>query len=343
MFRSTDPSNTTSFVLNTDDFLLKYHDRARAEQVIKVLTDAGYILKTDWDATKYCGMTIDHDVAAQKLTLSIPGYIQKMLDTHDLNRVPLQRSPGKSAPHVYGPQQQHAKRDTSRRLDPARLKALERIGGAILWAAIAVRNDVHSEISIILSDKNKSENTWRALMHLVGYLRQHPERGIAYYASDMILVAHSDANFASKQSRSGGYYFLGRRDDPSFINGAIMTMSGLQTLATACVAESEYIALFTNAKNCLALRHILTVLGYPQQTTPIYCDNLCAVGIANDDIKIKRMKYVDIKYHWVRDRVRSKCISVHHIASRLNVSDYFTKTHPISKHLEGMDIITCSM
>ena len=96
-------------------------------------------------------------------------------------------------------------------------------------------------------------------------------------------------------------------------------------------------------KNVQKLESRFKVLGYPQGTTPIHCDNLCAVGIANDDIKIKRMKYVDIKYHWVRDRVRSKCISVHHIASSRNISDYFTKTHPINKHLEGMDIITCSM
>ena len=60
----------------------------------------------------------------------------------------------------------------------------------------------------------------------------------------------------------------------------------------------------------------------------IYCDNLCAVGIANDDVKLKRMKYVDIKYHWLRDRVRSKDLAVLKIPVKTNFADYFTKITP---------------
>lgn len=156
----------------------------------------------------------------------------------------------------------------------------------------------------------------------------------------MILTAHSDADFAAKQSRTGGYIFLGRRDDATFINGPIQTVSSLQSIATACVAEAEYIAAFTIGKYVLAIRQILHAHGYPQPTSPIFCDNLCAVGIANDDIKMKRMKYVDIKYHWLRDRVRSKDLSVLKISGKTNVADYFTKDHPVDKHHEGMQIIT---
>ena len=58
---------------------------------------------------------------------------------------------------------------------------------------------------------------------------------------------------------------------------------------------------------------------------------------------MKRMKYVDIKYHWVRDRVRTKHIAVLKIPSADNLGDYFTKTLPIDKHREGMQIITCEM
>jgi len=168
-----------------------------------------------------------------------------------------------------------------------------------------VRCDIHAAISVVLSDKHKSEKTWKDLLHLAGYLRKHPDRGITYHASDMILMVHSDANFATKAARTGGYHYLGRLNDPSFINGPILTVSSLQSIATACVAESEYIGVFVNGKAALPIRHVLLAMGYPQPATPIYCDNLCAVGIANEEIKMKRMKYVDIKYHWVRDRSRT--------------------------------------
>ena len=73
-------------------------------------------------------------------------------------------------------------------------------------------------------------------------------------------------------------------------------------------------------KYVLAIRQILHAHGYPQPISPIFCDNLCAVGIANDDIKMKRMKYVDIKYHWLRHRVRSKDLSVLKISVKTNVN-----------------------
>ena len=105
-------------------------------------------------------------------------------------------------------------------------------------------------------------------------------------------------------------------------------VSSLQTIATACVAEAEYIAAFTMGKYALATRQILHAMGYPQPTSPIYCDNLCAVGIANDDVKLKRMKYVDIKYHWLRDRVRSKDLAVLKIPGKTNAADHFQKITP---------------
>lgn len=106
----------------------------------------------------------------------------------------------------------------------------------------------------------------------------------------MLLVIHSNANFAAKQSRTAGYHFLGRCDDPSFVNGPILTVSKLQSIASNCVGESEYIATHNNGKVGLGERNLLAAMGWPQPANPIYCDNLCAVGIANDDLKMKRMK-----------------------------------------------------
>ena len=76
--------------------------------------------------------------------------------------------------------------------------------------------------------------------------------------------------------------------------------------------------------------------------SPIFCDNLCAIGIANDDIKMKRMKYVDIKYHWLRDRVRRKHFSVIKVDGKKNFADYFTKTLPLVIHNEALQNITVS-
>ncbi len=55
----------------------------------------------------------------------------------------------------------------------------------------------------------------------------------------------------------------------------------------------------------LVLLKVLTHdMGYPQPPTTILCDNTSAIGLANDTIKQKRSKAIDMRFHWIRDRIR---------------------------------------
>ena len=40
------------------------------------------------------------------------------------------------------------------------------------------------------------------------------------------------------------------------------------------------------------------------------CDNKSALGIATDTMKARRSKAIDMRYHWVRDRIRSSELEV---------------------------------
>ena len=44
-------------------------------------------------------------------------------------------------------------------------------------------------------------------------------------------------------------------------------------------------------------------MGYPQPATTIITDNECAQGIANDTVKQRRSKAIDMRFYWIRDRV----------------------------------------
>jgi hypothetical protein len=37
---------------------------------------------------------------------------------------------------------------------------------------------------------------------------------------------------------------------------------------------------------------------------PLLCDNEFAIGLANDAIKRKTSKSIDLRFHWLHDRVR---------------------------------------
>ena len=62
-------------------------------------------------------------------------------------------------------------------------------------------------------------------------------------------------------------------------------------------------ALFINGQAATSIRQSLKELGYQQLATPMFCDNSCAVGIANKSFTQKRSKTIDMRYHWIQDQV----------------------------------------
>jgi hypothetical protein len=74
----------------------------------------------------------------------------------------------------------------------------------------------------------------------------------------------------------------------------------------ASVGEAEYAALFATGQHAASLRTTLADMGYPQDPTIIMCDNTSTIGIPTDSIKQKRSKAVDMRFNWIRDRVRQE-------------------------------------
>jgi hypothetical protein len=79
----------------------------------------------------------------------------------------------------------------------------------------------------------------------------------------------------------------------------------------------------------------LTELGHIQPRTPLHTDNSTAFGILNEKIKQKRSKAMDMRYHWLTDRVRQKQFDVYWRPGRDNLGDYH-KTHHSAQHHKDM-------
>ena len=182
-----------------------------------------------------------------------------------------------------------------------------------------------------------------ATVHLLNYAATHPEAVIRFHKSAMILHIHSDASYLSEpksRSRVGGFFFLSDSDNPKPeaplppLNGAIHVVSKILRNVMSSAAEAEVGGLFVNGQEGVALRNALTEMGHPQpDATPITTDNSTADGIANDTVKIKRSKAMDMRFYWIRDRVRQGQFRVHWKPGKDNKADYFTKHHPPSHHI----------
>ncbi len=60
-------------------------------------------------------------------------------------------------------------------------------------------------------------------------------------------------------------------------------------------------------------------------------DNTVAEGLASDTVNAKRSKSMDVRFFWLRDRIKQGQFTAQHLAGRWNVADFFTKSNPRGK------------
>ena len=60
---------------------------------------------------------------------------------------------------------------------------------------------------------------------------------------------------------------------------------------------------------------------------------MCAIGLVNNTVNLKRTKTIDMRYHWIRDQVKLGIFKVTWKEVKQNLADFFTKTHPVKHHM----------
>jgi hypothetical protein len=111
----SDTLTDLQFTLVVDDFGIDWDPTRPGDfQRLHDVLAAKYAIKAQQVCTKHLGMTINHDTAARTLTLTMPGYVDKLLAQHTDRDLPLQTTPSAHDPsknRQTGPQR--SKRDTT--------------------------------------------------------------------------------------------------------------------------------------------------------------------------------------------------------------------------------------
>jgi hypothetical protein len=116
-----------------------------------------------------------------------------------------------------------------------------------------------------------------------------------------------------------------------FCGGDINVASVIKNVV-ASATESEVGACFQKNQSGAPLKVTLTEVGHIQPATPLSTDNSTAFDILNETIKQKRLKSMDMRYHWLTYRFRQKQFDVYWRSGRENLGDYDTKPHSEHHH-----------
>lgn len=200
--------------------------------------------------------------------------------------------------------------------------------GSLMFLAIVSRPDIaYSVSSVSRYLNNHNDDHWRAVKRIFAYLVGTSEYGIEFCSggSTTKLVGYSDADYASevetRRSTTGYLFELAR--------GPVTWSSQRQKLVTLSTTESEYVAASAASREAIWLRKLLRDIGYPcAGATTIFVDNQSAIKLVRNPEFHKRTKHIDIRYHYIREKVEEKEIKVEYVPSDQQLADVFTKALP---------------
>jgi hypothetical protein len=330
LFRNYDGS--VRFALVVDDFAVAWKGKENIKHFIQTLRKM-YTVKVDWKGSKYLGMDIAIDRVRRHVTLSMPGYIAKLLRRVRPQGVKTARTPSIYHPPNYkSPKAQTATVDSSPLATTLQQKELQIIVGTLLYYARTVDPSILTAVHELGSvQAQPTIQDMQKVERLLQYISTHQNGATRYYASTMQLQVQTDASYLCRpKARSvlGGFHYLGFSDRT---NGPIFCTSKIISCVVASVAEAELGAGFQNAQKAAEFRLTLHELGYPQLPTTIMIDNTVAEGLASDTVNAKRSKSMDVRFFWIRDRVQKGQFAMQHLAGRWNIADFFTKSLPREK------------
>ena len=186
---------------------------------------------------------------------------------------------------------------------------------------------------------NPNSTHWTAVRRIFHYLAGAPHRGFCYglFGSGMGFI---DAGWRGGEDRKsiGGYTFLLNR-------AAISWTSKKQSTVALLSTEAEYMALTQAVKESIWLQGLLRDLGaqrYVEEMQNIIVDNQAAIALARNAEFHLRTKHIDIQYHFVREHVEKKTISLIYCPTADMTADIFMKglRHPsLTRHKIGSGLL----
>ena len=217
-----------------------------------------YDIKPDWSGKNLLGYELEWNYEQGWVRLSMPDYVIKAL--RRLNYIPSQNprySPYKSPefkPLKKGERQIPITTDDSPFLDPKGTRWVQSAIGSYLYYARALDNTILATLNQLGTQQAlPTENTKKAVKHLLDYVYTYRQSYLQFNASDMILHVDSDAAYLvlpKARSRIAGFFRLRNKQNNTHKqeNGAILVECKAIRWVVTSAAEAETHGVFYNAK-----------------------------------------------------------------------------------------------
>lgn len=312
--------NTILYVLVfVDDLMIVGNDIVKIKE-IKIQLSKEFEMSDEGELKHFLGLAINRDKSNKILTISQEHYLIAILKKYQMeNCIPI------STPMECGLNLQsetlHEKEHTN---EPYR-----ELVGSLMFVMLNSRPDLSASVNYFSRFMNCATDThWNHLKRILRYIKGTLDYKLVYKDdnNEIDLCGYADSDWAND------------RNDRKSITGYTFKLFGCniswstrkQHTVSLSSTEAEYLAVTQASCELLWIHSILEDLKVPfDKPTIIYEDNTACIEIAKHPQDQKRMKHVDVKHHFIREKITNNQIKLNFIPSTEQIADILTKPlHP---------------
>ena len=203
------------------------------------------------------------------------------------------------------------------------------IVGSLIYAMTCTRLDICWVVTKLSQHlDNPVDSDWIMVKHVLRYLKGTLDYKLCYTKSesDLSLVGYSDSDWGGSledRRSTTGYVFMLKSDGPP-----ISWKCKKHPTVALFSCEAEYMALAASIQEAMFLYMLLRSF-LKQQSVTVFVDNQGTIALASKYITENRSKHIDIRYHFIREKILSGFVDLTYVPSEDNVADLMTK--PCSK------------
>nr|GEV72746.1 retrovirus-related Pol polyprotein from transposon TNT 1-94 [Tanacetum cinerariifolium] len=190
-----------------------------------------------------------------------------------------------------------------------------------------------------------SRNDWDLLLRLMFDELLNPPPSVDRQALEVITLIGDVIPPVQAESTGSPSSTIVDQDAPSQVNlrqhqkDNLLTSSSLQLMRDRLISwsskremstaisstKAEYIALSGCCAQILWMRSQLTDYGIGFNKIPKYYDNKSAIALCCNNVQHSQSKHIDIRYHFIKERVENEVIELYFVNMEYQLADLFTK------------------
>jgi hypothetical protein len=195
----------------------------------------------------------------------------------------------------------------------------------LLYLSINTRPDIALPVNYLCTRIGRFDSDdQKKFLRILYYLNETPELAIKLQCDDDNPFIHifTDASYGirsiDRRSQTGVVVQLGQ--------ATLIARSGKQKLVTKSSTEAELVACSDSLVYGIVIKNILDELGVSHRGILMHQDNLSTIALLNNSKPSSiRTKHIDIRYFFLRDRMRSENLRIIHTPTATMTADLLTK------------------